>query len=163
MPQLPADLVNPSSLEPLQRVPIFGGSSDLTDFVWETTREAVNQRVPGSPWTYNQMGGFIPGAGTALAVRDMADSFQQGEIPIHQMVDVAAGALRGSGNPTAYLAGVAIGLWNTTIEQAQEADFPSSLGSTVAFMRSDPSEALAGAAEGLLSGVPEIVKNFTWR
>lgn len=129
-------------------------------FVWDVTRDAVNTHIPGTEWSYGQIGGFIPGADKVLEVRDLADSFQNGEIPVHQMVDIGAGALRSSGNPLAYGTGVAIGTWNTVINLGQKADFPNTWDTNMSFIASNPIGALQGAAEGIVKGLPEIVKNF---
>lgn len=128
-------------------------------FVWDVTRDAVNQKLPGTGWTYGQIGGFIPGADLVLDVRDLADSFQQGEIPVHDMVDIAAGALR-TGGPLAYGAGVAVGMWNTVIDLGVKADFPNTWQTNLDYIASDPWGAVQAAGEGIVNGIPEIIKNF---
>jgi hypothetical protein len=95
-------------------------------------------------------------------VRDIADSLQQGTVPVHDLVDVAAGGLRSTPNPIAYGAGVAVGMWNTVVEQAEKADFPNTWSTNLDYIATNPLGALQGAGEGIISGLPEIVKNFTW-
>lgn len=136
-----------------------GAAGPSPSFVWDVTREAVGQRIPGTSWTYGQVGAFIPGADIVLDVRNVADAFQHGDVPIHEMVDTAAGALR-HGGPVAYGAGVAVGLWNTVIDKAVDADFPNTWQSNMDFIASNPISAAQGALNGIVNGIPDIVKNF---
>lgn len=134
------------------------------DFVWKTTRDAVNQRIPGTSWNYGDVGAFVPGADRVLSTRDYIDSIQQGKVPFHELVDTTAGMLRMGGpikgGAVAYTAGAAIGIWNTVGELAVEADFPNTWQTNMDYIASDPMGALQGAADGIVSGLPRILKNF---
>lgn len=146
------------SVEPVDAAPVVVPAIS-PDFVFGVTRDAVNQKIPGTSWSYGQVGGFIPGADLVLDVRDLADSFQRGEVPVHNMVDIAAGALR-TGGPVAYGAGVAVGVWNTVIDLGVKADFPNTWQTNLDYIASDPWGAVQAAGEGIVNGLPEIIKNF---
>lgn len=124
------------------------------------TREALESRIPGTPWTWGSIGGLIPGASDVLGVRDMADQLSQGQIPVHGMVDTAAGALRKA--PPTYLLGAAIGTWNTAAEEFFKADFSAETRATVGnYIASDPWGAASAGAEAVVSFLPNLIKNFT--
>ena len=127
--------------------------------LFRPSREALDSRIPGTLWSWGDIGGLVPGASTVLSARDMADQFSQGKLPIHGMIDTAAGELRKV--PHAYLAGVALGTWNTTFEEFGKADFGSeSLARTGDYIASDPWGAASAASEAVVSFLPNLVKNF---
>lgn len=123
------------------------------------TRDALATRIPGLPWTWGDAGGLVPGAKDVLAVRDMADELSRGQIPVHGMIDTAAGALRKA--PHTYLGGVALGTWNTAAEQFGKADFSAQTRSVVAdYVGNDPWGAASAAGEAVVSFLPNLIKNF---
>lgn len=127
--------------------------------LFRPTREALDARIPGTLWSWGDVGGLVPGASTVLSVRDMADEFSQGKLPIHGMVDTAAGELRKV--PHAYLAGVALGTWNTTVEEFGKADFSQqTIATTNDYIANDPWGAVSAASEAVVSFLPNLVKNF---
>lgn len=127
--------------------------------VFAPTRDALESNIPGLPWTWGQIGGLTPVVGEVLAVRDMADQMSQGQVPIHGMVDTAAGALRAA--PPTYLAGVAVGTWNTAFEEFGKADFSAATrANTADYIASDPWGAVGAAGEAVVSFVPDLIKNF---
>lgn len=127
--------------------------------IFAPTREALESRIPGTPWTWGSIGGLIPGASDVLGVRDMADQLSQGQIPVHGMVDTAAGALRKA--PPTYLLGAAIGTWNTAAEEFFKADFSAETRANVGnYIASDPWGAASAGAEAVVSALPNMVKNF---
>ncbi len=123
------------------------------------TRDALESRIPGTLWSWGDVGGLVPGAAEVLAVRDMADQMSQGQLPVHGMVDTAAGALRKA--PQTYLPGVALGTWNSAFEEFGKADFSSRTRATVAsYVSQDPWGAASAASEAVVSFLPSLVKNF---
>ena len=162
---------DPEGLAPLRPLPLGSVGVWLTDppvyrtmegrdtNFFQPSRDALGTRIPGTLWSWGDVGGLVPGASNVLAVRDMADQLSQGQIPVHGMVDTAAGALRKA--PHTYLPGVALGTWNTTAEEFGKADFSAqTLATTHDYIGSDPWGAATAASEAVVSFLPNLVKNF---
>jgi len=148
----------PSFAVPLPHLPF---ESFTPADLFAPTREALESRIPGTPWTWGSLGGLIPGASDVLGVRDMADQLSQGQIPVHGMVDTAAGALRKV--PHTYLLGAALGTWNTAAEEFFKADFSAETRANVGnYIASDPWGAANAGVEAVVSFLPNLIKNLTW-
>ncbi|MDP3208226.1 MAG: hypothetical protein Q8M65_03675 [Rhodoglobus sp.] len=159
--RLPVDLLPRQDEGTAWRYPMPMSPADL----FEPSRDAVESRIPGTPWTWGAIGGLVPGASDVLAVRDMADQLSRGQVPIHAMVDTAAGELRKAGvaqvSPHLYLAGAAVGTWNTAAEEFGKADFSAQTRATALdFVTSDPWGAASAASEAVVSFLQILVKNF---
>ncbi|HEV7184707.1 MAG TPA: hypothetical protein VGN33_09430 [Leifsonia sp.] len=130
-------------------------------------QKLLNQNIPGTPWTYNQIGGLIPGANTALDVADLANSISHGDVSVHQVVDLAAGAARGSGDPAAYVAGVAVGMGNTLWKEGEAANFNlPQLATDFSYIQQNPLDAVEAAGQAIATQfpaeIPDLVKNLLW-
>lgn len=152
-------------LRPIDKFPRIDIATTWPGSVWTPadffapTREALQSRIPGTPWTWGSIGGLVPGAKDVLAVRDMADQMSQGKIPLHNMVDTAAGALRKA--PPTYLLGAAVGTWNTVFKELGKADFSAQTRSSVGdYVSSDPWGAVSAGSEAVVSFIPNLIKNF---
>lgn len=130
------------------------------DFIWGTTREAVNSKSPIFGWRYGDIGSYIPGADVVLTARNIQDSINQGKFPVHELVDVAGGAVKkipGVG----YLAGAGIQTWNTVVELVGETDFSAETrASTWSYMVSNPGESINAAATAVVESLPRILKGL---
>jgi hypothetical protein len=166
LPESPGgNMLLPGIVRPFPE-PFFPDRAELHPRTWLTpadvfapTRDALESNIPGLPWTWGQIGGLTPVVGDVFAVRDMADQMSQGQVPIHGMVDTAAGALRAA--PHTYLAGVAVGTWNTAFEEFGKADFSAATqANTADYIASDPWGAVGAAGEAVVSFVPDLIKNF---
>lgn len=125
----------------------------------------LNQTIPGFPWTYNQIGSLVPGAATALDVVSISNSMAQGHVPYSQMVDVTAGALRGTKFLPAYVAGVALGMGNTVWQEAQAANFNlPQVATDFSYIQQNPADALQAAGQAIATQlpaeIPDLVKNL---
>lgn len=110
------------------------------------------------PWTAGQFGQFIPGIGEAIEIRDYADKISAGQIPFHELIDSGAGVLRDQKNPVSYLAGAALGVWNTAGKAAEQSDFSSDqFNRNMEYLMHDTGDAIAGASEALVGILPDLV------
>ncbi len=110
----------------------------------------------------------IPGLGNVVTGISMADVFVDPGASIADklwaagggFVDAASGATKALG-PIGYLAGVAgAQVWDV-VDLASHADFsPDGVQTTWDFMMTNPSEALEGAAEGIVNYIPDLIDNL---
>lgn len=110
----------------------------------------------------------VPGLGNVVTGISMADVFVDPEASIADklwaagggFVDAASGAAKALG-PIGYLAGVASAQVWDVVDLASHADFsPEGVQTTWDFMMTNPSEALEGAAEGIVSYIPDLIDNL---
>lgn len=132
-----------------------GAPTISPSFVWDVTREAVNSKSPLFGWRYGDIGGYIPGASDVLTARNVVDSLQQGKVPIHEMVDFAAGFVQKPG--PGYLVGAGVKTWNTVAELAGEADFSAQTRATTwNYIVNNPGGAVNAAATAVVENLPRI-------
>lgn len=121
----------------------------------------IERPVGTLPWNFGDFGQYVPFVGTALDVTAVADKLSHGQVPVHEMVSTAAGALRESPVPAVYLVGVAMGVWNQVAEKAIATDWsPEQFKITGSFIGDHPAEALDAAAQAVVSYLPDLFSNF---
>lgn len=125
----------------------------------------------GVPLTWGQVIGFIPGVGTfasgLVLGENLADpnlsGWDKAGAAVGTLADSVGGALRSTGNPVAYGAGVAISTWVDVFEAASEADFSSSgIGMVFDEIARDPWGSAVAASEAVVGSLGDIADNFTW-
>jgi uncharacterized protein YukE len=107
--------------------------------------------------------GFIGGIGTVIDAVDYFADVIEGNLTVaeavHGGVDIVADGLKMF--PPTYLPGVAISAVNMAIEEAAEVDWSwDAFTSTVDYVANNPVDALAGAAEGLVSHAGKFLNIF---
>ena len=154
-----ADLALP--YQPLPGVlPFSGGEGDWSplDFI-RYGSTLPNNLIPGTPWSFDQIGQFVPGIGEALNVTNYVEAISAGKFPIHEIIGDAGGMLRSS--PSTYLGGAAVGIWDQVFQQGEKADFsPQQITDNWNFIQSNGADALAGARDALIAWAPDFIAAF---
>jgi hypothetical protein len=150
----------------LPRLPdLFDRVPGLVSDIWGRLGEGIDSNIPGIPWSWGDVGQFVPIADDALNIRDYVDRISQGEVPVHEIIGDIGGAMRSEGvhrvNPALYLGGAAVGIWDDVIEQAQQTDWSkSTFDNAMNFIANDPAEALDAAGDAIVDFFPDLISNF---
>lgn len=138
--------------------PRIPGGFDPTEII-QNLHDAPDNKL--GPWTAGQFGQFIPGIGEAIELRDYSDKISAGQFPFHELIDSGAGALRDQPNPVSYLAGAALGVWNTAGKAAEQSDFSSDqFNRNMGYLTHDTGDAIAGASQALVGILPDLVADI---
>ena len=132
-----------------------GSAPSLEDQFFNKLEGAGNSSALGTPWSISQIGSLLPGGGNVVDAIDIADSLHKGQVPIFSMVDVAGGALRD--DPATYLAGAAVGVWNSVGKDLVTAIQAGPPTNDLSYIQSDPLGALNAAVEANVKALPDLI------